>query len=29
LRNKQLKKALFSWPLGQSRSISTNSSDGF
>ena len=29
LRNKQLKKALFSWPLGQSRSISASSSDGF
>ncbi len=29
LRNKQFKKVLFSWPLGQRHSISTRSSDGF
>ncbi len=29
LRNKQLKKAFFSWPLGQRRSISARSSNGF
>ncbi len=29
LRNKQLKKALFSWRLGERRSISARSSDSF
>jgi hypothetical protein len=28
-KNKQLKKAFFSLPLGQRRSISARSSDGF
>ncbi len=28
-RNKQLKKAFFSWPLGERRSLSARSSNGF